>query len=161
MKTIILKEGFEAYVDDEDYNTISTINWLLMKCKRKGIIFYYAYNYYLDSNKKTNRFYLHHLILGKPKKGEVYWFKDGNRLNCQKENLEIISKSRKIHNNYRQNIGQNTLYRGVYVYYVAKIRVNNKLKIIGCFDNEQDAAKAYNKRAIELFGDQAAINLIK
>ncbi|MFC3813294.1 hypothetical protein [Lacihabitans lacunae] len=158
MKTILLRDGFEAYVDDEDYHAICTIDWLLMKHKRNGVTFYYAYRNFLDSKNKSVRYYLHHLILRKPKSDEAFWFKDGNRLNCQKENLEIISRSKKNHNNFRKNIGHNAPYRGVQIYYVAKIRVNYKLITIGCFENERDAAKAYNKKALELFGKNASLN---
>lgn len=54
-------------------------------------------------------------------------------------------------------------YRGVCLRstgkWQAQITTNRKVTYLGCaFDTEAEAAKAYNKAAIELFGDQAILN---
>ena len=43
---------------------------------------------------------------------------------------------------------------------MAKIPFNGKSIYIGKFKNEIDAAKAYNAKAIELYGDKARLNII-
>lgn len=45
--------------------------------------------------------------------------------------------------------------------YRAKICINKKTINIGCFENEKDAAIAYNKKTIELFGEYAYLNKIE
>lgn len=55
-------------------------------------------------------------------------------------------------------------YKGVYragKRWVAQIRFNKKLVYLGTHINILDAAKAYNVKAIELFGDFAYTNAIK
>lgn len=41
------------------------------------------------------------------------------------------------------------------------IKINGKQIYLGRFDNETDAAKAYNKKAIEIFGEFGKLNIIK
>jgi len=45
--------------------------------------------------------------------------------------------------------------------WLAYIRYKRKTIRLGSFENEIDAAIAYNQRAIELFGDQARLNIIE
>jgi hypothetical protein len=42
----------------------------------------------------------------------------------------------------------------------SSIRFNGKQIHLGIFNNEQDAAKAYNLKAIELFGEFSNLNII-
>lgn len=55
-------------------------------------------------------------------------------------------------------------YKGVYKMsdkcYVAHISVNKKKKHIGCFKTSEEAALAYNNKALELFGENTALNII-
>ena len=54
-------------------------------------------------------------------------------------------------------------YKGVCFYkpsnkYRARIMINGVTKYLGYFRNEKDAAIAYNKAAIDFFGEHAFIN---
>ena len=42
----------------------------------------------------------------------------------------------------------------------ATIMIDGKNKHLGLFTNEEDAAQAYNTKAIELFGEFANLNII-
>ena len=61
------------------------------------------------------------------------------------------------------NENKSSKYRGVY-YRRNKphstIQINNKTYYLGKFNTEEEAALAYNKKAIELFGNNAKINVI-
>ena len=45
--------------------------------------------------------------------------------------------------------------------YRAIITINNKTVHIGMFDTAEDAALAYNKRAAEVYGSEAKLNVIR
>jgi hypothetical protein len=66
-------------------------------------------------------------------------------------------------------VGSASIYKGVTIIknktkkdrYRASISINNKSIHIGYFDNEEEAAKAYNEKAKELFGEFSYINKIE
>lgn len=65
----------------------------------------------------------------------------------------------------KQNVIDNKFYkyRGVYVKRNkphASIQYNNKTYYLGVFDTEKNAAIAYNKKALELMGEKAILNII-
>jgi hypothetical protein len=85
--------------------------------------------------------------------------KGGTHLNFGKP-IQALSK-------YRQITGRHTnktsKYKGVHWNssrgeWRVSIAVKHKKEYIGSFTSEEDAAKAYNKRCIELRGDNAIIN---
>ena len=43
---------------------------------------------------------------------------------------------------------------------MAYIKANQKRHYLGCFENESDAALAYNAAAIEKFGEYASLNQV-
>lgn len=45
--------------------------------------------------------------------------------------------------------------------FIARIKIDGKSKEIGRFSNAEDAAKRYNDKAIELYGEFARLNIIK
>lgn len=96
---------------------------------------------------------------------------DGNPLNLKRDNLEIIDhqkahykqRKQKIHNGVKPT----SIYKGVSWSkfankWSAYIKVDFKKKHLGYFINEEDAARAYNKAAIENWGkDYSELNVIK
>ncbi len=88
-------------------------------------------------------------------------FKEFAKLNVldMPENI-IIDNENKIAKD-----SKTSRYRGVYWHkssnnWMARI-FHIKYYYIGCFDNEVDAALAYDEKAIELLGDKAKCNLVK
>lgn len=156
MKKIELKSNVYVLIDDEDYNLVKDFNWYA--CKSGNFI--YARTFVKDGRRKKS-LSLQHLIVGKPPIGIRLFFKDKNPLNCQRENIEFVSFGQAAHNYYKKNKkskNANENFRGVTVQYIARIKYNNKILVLGNFKNEKDAANAYNQKAIELFGDKAMIN---
>jgi group I intron endonuclease len=76
-----------------------------------------------------------------------------------RDKMGIISQGKK-------HSGSTSQYVGVFFSkkengWLAQIQYNKKRIRIGLYDNEIDAAIAYNMKAIELFGEQAKINYIE
>jgi hypothetical protein len=64
------------------------------------------------------------------------------------------------------NVSKTSKYVGVSLEkasqkWIAHITYNRKMYHLGTFINEEDAAKAYNQKAIEFFGENARINIIE
>ena len=86
--------------------------------------------------------------------------KDDNRI----ENLREVTHSQN-HMNKKSNKNSTSIYKGVNwdkgcKKWKASIR-KNKLKHLGVFISEKEAAQVYNKAAKELFGKYANLNIIK
>lgn len=159
MKEITLSNNKFVVIDDEDYDLVKNYRWFACKCSKK----YYARTYYIQDENLGDRksLLIQHLIVGKPPKGKRLSFKDGNSLNCQRNNLEFITRSEAAHNYYKKvNYNKNTTekFKGVIVLYSARIKFQNKIINLGNFSNELEAAKAYNNKAIELYGQRAKVN---
>lgn len=140
-------------IDDEDYEKIYEYQWHV---KKRDNIFY-AYSTIWDKkNKKFISIIMHRLIFGLTDSKIQIDHINHNGLDNRKENLRICSNQQ---NQYNQRPQRNTIskYKGVSKngkYFSASI----KTKLIGYFDKEEDAARAYNIKAKELFGEFAYLN---
>jgi hypothetical protein len=88
-----------------------------------------------------------------------------NKLDNRRDNLRVMKYNQKTWNLSKPNNGRipSSMYKGVSKAidekkYVAGITLCNKLQRIGSFDNEIDAARAYDEKARELFGEYASTN---
>lgn len=92
----------------------------------------------------------------------LYDHKDRNPLNNSKENLRPCTRGDNMCN--RQKFSNCiSSYKGVRFHkkgnnWEARITKDKKTISLGIFDNEVDAAKAYDKKAIEIHGEFALIN---
>lgn len=102
---------------------------------------------------------MHSTIIG-DRSGFVHHHKDEDKLNNQKFNLEFITNTENI----TQCKGWSSSgFKGVSFHqknskFVAGIRVNGKQKYLGSFKSAEDAARAYDKAAIESFGSKTFVN---
>jgi hypothetical protein len=90
---------------------------------------------------------------------------DGNKLNNQRVNLRFCTRTQNACNG-KSRKNSSSKYKGVNFdkqtgRWLARIQMNKKQKNLGRFDNEVDAAIAYNKMATELHGVFARLNIIK
>jgi len=87
---------------------------------------------------------------------------DRNRLNNSRDNLRAATKQQ--NNSNKSKPATNTSgYKGVYFDNKAKkwrsqISIKNQTKYLGIFTDIVDAAKAYDRAAIEIYGDFACPN---
>jgi hypothetical protein len=157
MKLIELTKGKYTIVDDEDFEFLNQWKW----CYLKGG--YVVKSIKANGNKWIN-IYLHRAIMGVlcPKLQVDHI--NGNKLDNRKENLRIVTNQQ---NNMNKKPGLNftSKYKGVYWNrdknkWRSRVNVNGKAKHIGYFTSEIEAAKAYNKKAFELYGEYAWLNVV-
>ena len=161
---IPLTMGLVAKVDPEDYERVSKYRWCAQIGRRRcGPDVYYAKNGKVRICGKWVITLMHRYImrLSRGDKREVDHI-NGNGLDNRRCNLRIVSKSQNgVNQSY--TIGSSR-YKGVSWYkrrkrWVAYITKDYKRICIGYYNNEKEAAIARDKKALELFGRVAKLNL--
>lgn len=155
VKEIPLQNGMFALVDDEDYERVNQYIWTVGTRDKDTKV-------YSQIDGKNTK--LSHYVLNNLKSNAIISFKNGNKLDCRKSNLFIATKKSAI-NTSRGHEGSSSKYKGVTwdksrSKWVSHIRVDGKQIYLGRFDNEDDAAKAYNNAVMEYRDANAFINVI-
>jgi hypothetical protein len=151
MAEILLTKGLKTLVDDNLYEYLSKYKWYAQKT---------GYKTFVARNKHL---LMHRLIMNVTPDKEIDHV-NGNTLDNRINNLRVCSHSQNMLNRHKFNIKNTTsIFKGVHFRYCnnkycARIGFNNKRIVIGCFENEVDAAIAYDLKAKELFGDFALLN---
>jgi len=158
MKQIPLSQGLFALVDDEDFEYLNQFKWHARKSRDT---FYASRNLRISkNNRKTIQ--MHRVVLETTNPKIQIDHKDGNGLNNQKNNLRLATSTQNTRNS-KPNKNTSSKYKGVSYRKDAKkwrsiINFNKKVIRLGCFTDEIEAAKAYDEKAKELFGEFAWLN---
>ena len=152
MKKLRLTNGKYTLIDSEVHKSISAFSW---NCSRNG----YACRAAKIGNKWT-RVYMHRELARTPK-GMSTDHINGNRLDNRKKNLRVCTHSENCKNRGNR-IDNKTGYKGVFPYgngrFRVKIKLDGKMLHVGLYDTADQAARAYNRKAKELFGKYARLN---
>lgn len=153
---IELNKGKVALVDKEDYEYLNQWRWY---CDARG---YAVRSKTIDGKKRSIK--MHRVILNTPE-DMCTDHVNGNPLDNRKCNLRIANHSQNGMNR-KINYNSGTGYKGVLLRkdtkkYRAYIRKDGKRRWIGQFDSANDAARAYNEAAKEMFGVFAKFNILK
>lgn len=157
-KQIPLTQGKFALVDDEDYDFLMQWKWHFNPAGAG-----YAKRTISLGDGKFKCIQMHRLLLNVGVGISIDHI-DRNGLNNQRINLRIANQSENMRN--RESFKKSTSkFKGVYwkksnKKWVAEINFNKEKKYLGIFSSEIEAALAYNKAAIELFGDFSILNII-
>ena len=177
MKTLRLKNAGEvALVDQQVYDELSQLPHLVevdffsnLRRHSSGCVVFQKTYKRNDGQKgyRTETIYLHKLIaehyLSDDRVGsnQLVGAKNGNKLDCRLSNLEY--RSRSIASRKRKSSSK-LGYTGVYQEnnrFRAVISVNRRSVHIGMFATAEEAARAYNEKSLELYGEQGKLNVIR
>lgn len=151
MKLIHLTQGKSAKVDDADFEWLSKYKW----CVNRQHKHWYAVGF-VDGEKVR----MHRFIMNESNPKIEIDHKDRDTLNNQRGNLRRATKGQNQYNRKGSGVSK---FLGVSFFkrtgkWVAQIQTDKKLKHIGYFIEEKDAALAYDEKAKELHGDFANLN---
>jgi hypothetical protein len=146
---ILTSKNEEIVVDDDKYSELMKYTWHI---NNNG------YAITQENNKSITM----HLYLMNPENEEIIDHINGNRTDNRLSNLRKSDRSLNGHNKIKQ-IGLSSKYIGVWLVkktgkYQSAIRKGDKRYHVGRFEIEEEAARAYNKKALELFGEHANLN---
>ena len=158
MKEIMLNHGQVALVDDADFDWLDQYRWYAKKDGKT----YYAYR-----KEKNKRISMHRQIMNTPVGMQVD-HQDWNGLNNQRANLRNCTANDNCRwIRPRSNTGflgvsrhQNLSTNGVtvHVYFTASLKCNGVVYNLGNHKDVNIAARAYDAKAKELFGEFANLN---
>jgi len=150
VKRIPLTGGFYAYVDAADYEWLSKYSWRVfsggyaMRCEKGKVIF------------------MHRRIM-QPPEGMVVDHIDGNRVNDCRFNLRVCTPAQNRYN-HAKRAGGYSRFKGVSYHKkcekcYAVCQHKGGPIWLGYFDDEVEAARAYDHKAVECCGPFARVNL--
>lgn len=147
-----LSRGMYAVIDADDGDRVGAHKWSVGKCKT----LWYARR----KDPKTKRvIYLHRWIMGTPP-GVLIDHRDRDSLNCRRCNMREATGSQNGHNK-RLPRNNTTGYKGVTrdkTRFCAAICYKGRHFRLGGFATAEEAARAYDARARELYGEYACLN---
>ena len=161
MKTIPLSRGFFALVDDEDYEGLSKFKWYANGRAK----IYAARRIYIKGGKgKSVHIYMQKELLCLPPEVHIDHI-NSEGLDNRKCNLRIATQHQNCMNQRIQRRQKSSRFKGVTwdkskSKWMSQINLNKRHFYLVRFYNEEDAAMTYNKKAKELFGEFALLNVL-
>ena len=156
MQELLLKYGMTTQLDDEDFEWACQFKWGAYKSPCD-------HTYYVSRQAADKRLYLHRELMNAAR-GFVVDHADHNGLNNQRSNLRVCTHSQNMANQTArrdrtyQYKGTRKTTNGRWEAYIFRRHPQITRKYLGTFDTEEQAALAYNRAAVEWFGEFACLN---
>jgi len=152
IRYIPLTRGKVAIVDASDYIWLSLHTWHVQAPGGK----HYA------ARRRHDKVITMHREIMVPLDWYVVDHIDGDGLNNRRSNLRICTRQQNYCNRAKAP-GCSSIYKGVHLHiktgkYLVSIRFQGERTYLGSFDDEIEAARAYDRKAVELFGQYAWLN---
>jgi len=157
--------GKSIIVDEDDAEFVLQHKWQVRQNPGRGRKWYVwrTMKGAVTASRATT-IYLHRVLLNAPKGKQVDHI-NGNTLDNRRANLRLCTASQNHANNPKPRQGTRktitSQYKGVVFWkngWQAQTSHKGKFIHIGRFATEEDAARAYDAKAIELWGDFARLN---
>lgn len=150
-----LTQGQVAVIDAADADAVRPYLW---QARRDGET-WYAITSVTVGYQRRETVLMHRLILGNPPGDSDHW--DGDGLNNRRSNLRPATRSQNVANSgvpKHNTSGFKGVQRTRSGRWHARIRLNSHWHCLGTFDTPEEAARAYDTRAQQEFGDFARLN---
>jgi hypothetical protein len=147
---------YDFIIDNDDVERIKPYHWCIFQNRNRNddLEFIYAST---GSNKLPSTLRFLHRLINNTQKGFVTDHIDGNTLNTRKSNLRQCTRAENGRNraiSANNSSGVNGVcYDNTNKKWIAYIKYNLKLKMLGYFDTIEDATKAREKAEDEYFGE--------
>lgn len=154
-------EKYIALVDNDLWHELTIYKWCYhtdgySQNDRFGSMHRHVYTKYYKITNKKNK--IDH-INGNPLDNRIINLREATPgENCQNKSVSENAASKYLGVTLRKHFVKKT--NSVKIKYIARIRYNNKLIYLGCFNLEIEAAKAYNEKATELYKTNMRLNVI-
>jgi hypothetical protein len=160
VRYIPLSHGLYATVDAADYEWLSQYKWAAHFSERSNVIYAARSSYYYENGKRRRRTVLMHREIMKPPAGLEIDHINSNGLNNRRTNLRTCTHAQNMQAARPRTDGKSR-FIGVFPNrdrWQAAITCKGKKFHVGLFDDEVEAARARDRKAIELFGQFARLN---
>ena len=154
-KEIHLSSGKVALVDDADYDWLNQWKWSYVSGS--------AARATSRKDGPQRLILMYRLIMQAPDGMEVD-HKNMDRLDCRRENLRLATHTQNMRNRNAHSHNRSG-FKGVSPtgnryrnFFKAEIKVAKRKIYLGCFETAEEAARAYDEKAKELFGEFARTN---
>ena len=160
-RKIPLTQGQYAIVDPEDYEELSKDKWHISRSVR-GVYAVRKFWIKEGGRLKQKSVSMHRLIIG-AREGEIVDHINHKSYDNRKLNLRIATMRQNCWNARKQRRNCSSKYKGVSWskkrnQWRARITFKGRVIPLGRFDTEEEAAKAYDGKAREFFGEFAWLN---
>lgn len=161
--TIPLTRGYVATIDKQDFDLVSRYTWRAAPQPKQKTIYAVAVKWLKDEKRKTT-IRMHRLILGVEDSAILVDHRDGDGLNNRRSNIRVATTHQNCCNQ-RKTRGVSR-FKGVWFNkrgkrtkrWIASIKAEGKRLSLGAFLTEEEAALAYDRAALQYYGEFACLN---
>lgn len=163
-RTISLTQDYVALVDAEDYDFLMRWRWHAWVSPAGHVYAHYTDKCRLPNGEREQQtLRMHRIILAAPK-GLFVDHRNGDGLDNRKANLRLCTNAQNQANR-KKNANSRSSFKGVSwrkakQQWHAQIMLSKKKIHLGFFGSEIEAAAAYDRAALRLFGAFAHVNTI-